>query len=97
MGGMHYLDPIVPEQDEPVFHEEWEARTLALARAMLAGSHFNTDEYRYIKERMAPSYYLGSSYYERWLEGSIALLVEKGVITQEEFDARLGELAERQA
>ncbi len=95
MGGMHGLGPIVREQDEPVFHEEWEGRTLALARAMLAGFHFNLDEFRHVMERMEPSYYLRSSYYERWLEGSIALLLEKGVITQEEFNARLDDLAER--
>jgi nitrile hydratase len=43
-------------------------------------------------ERIEPSYYLTSSYYERWLEGSITLMVEKGVVTQAEFDARLADL-----
>ncbi len=95
MGGMHGLGPIVREEDEPVFHEEWEGRTLALARAMLAGFHFNLDEFRHAMERIEPSCYLRSSYYERWLEGTITLLLEKGVVTQEEFEARLDDLAER--
>ncbi len=95
VGGMHGLGPIVREEDEPVFHEEWEGRTLALARAMLGGEFFNLDEFRHAMERMEPSSYLRSSYYERWLEGSINLLLEKGVITREEFEARLDDLAER--
>ena len=95
MGGMHGLGRIVPEQDEAVFHEEWEGRTLALARAMLAGSHFNLDEFRHAMERIEPSSYLRSSYYERWLEGTITLLLEKGIIAREEFEARLDNLAER--
>ncbi len=95
MGGMHGFGPIVREADEPVFHEEWEAHTLALARAMLAGLYFNLDEFRHSMERIEPSYYLRSSYYERWLEGTITLLLEKGVISQQEFQARLDELTER--
>ena len=94
MGGMHGLGPIVREENEPVFHEEWEKRALALARAMMAGEHFNLDEFRYAIERIEPSYYLRSSYYERWLEGTITMLLEKGVITQDEFDSRLSDLAE---
>ena len=95
MGGMHGLGAIVREEDEPVFHEEWEGRMQALARAMMAGSYFSLDEFRHAIERLEPSYYLRTSYYERMLEGAITLLSEKGVITQEEFDARLDDLAER--
>ena len=39
MGGMHGLGPINTESDDVVFHEEWEGRTLALARVLLAGMH----------------------------------------------------------
>jgi len=92
MGGMHGLGPIKTVSDDVVFHEEWEGRTLALARVLLAGMHFNLDEFRHAMERIEPSYYLTSSYYERWLEGSITLMVEKGVVTQEEFNARLADL-----
>ncbi len=94
MGGRHGLGPIVREENEPVFHEEWEKHTLALARAMIAGNHFTLDEFRHAMERIEPSYYLRSSYYERWLEGTITMLLEKGVITEDEFDARLSDLAQ---
>ncbi len=93
MGGMHGLGPVVREENEPVFHEEWEGHALALARAMLGGEQFNLDEFRHAMERIEPSHYLRSGYYERWLEGTITLLLEKGVITRQEFDARLSDLA----
>jgi hypothetical protein len=92
MGGMHGLGRIVREDNEPAFHERWEAHTLALARVSLAGMHFNLDEFRHAMERIEPSYYLTSSYYERWLEGTITMLLEKGVISGQEFAERLAEV-----
>jgi nitrile hydratase len=93
MGGMHGFGEIPPhEADEPVFHHQWEAHAMALSRAMLVGFHFNQAEFRYVKEKMKPGDYLGLGYYERWLEGAITLLVEKGVIGKAEFAARLDEI-----
>ena len=34
MGGMHGFGPVEPEPNEPVFHEPWEGRVLAMQRAM---------------------------------------------------------------
>ena len=34
MGGVKGFGPVVPEPNEPVFHEEWERRALALTIAM---------------------------------------------------------------
>ena len=36
MGGMQGFGPVQPEANEPVFHGRWEARVLAMRRAMLA-------------------------------------------------------------
>lgn len=36
MGGMQGFGPIQPENDEPVFHERWEGRVLAMLRAVAA-------------------------------------------------------------
>jgi len=33
MGGMHGMGPVEIENNEPVFHARWEARTYALAIA----------------------------------------------------------------
>ena len=34
MGGMHGFGPVTPEENEPVFHGEWEGRVMAMSRAM---------------------------------------------------------------
>ncbi len=92
MGGQAGLGAIVREENEPVFHHQWEGRTMALNRALRAGSHYSLDEFRHAMERIEPSLYLRCSYFERWLEALITMTVEKGLITQEELDARLDDL-----
>ena len=93
LGGMHGLGPIVREENEPTFHDEWEGKALALARIGLAGGHFNLDEFRHDMEKIPPVEYLSISYYERWLEGTIAMLVEKGVLDAGEIEARMKDLS----
>jgi nitrile hydratase len=36
MGGMDGFGAVVPEQDEPVFHADWERRLFALSQALPA-------------------------------------------------------------
>jgi nitrile hydratase subunit beta len=91
MGGMHGFGRIEREPNEPVFHEPWERRVFGLTVA--CGSQRNMDEFRHAVERMAPVDYLGSSYYERWLDSTLRLLVEKGVITREALERRMAQLA----
>jgi len=92
MGGMHGFGRLKREPNEPVFHAPWERRTFGLAVACRIQRHGNIDEFRHAIERMAPVDYLGSSYYERWLESTLRLLVEKGVITREALERRMAEL-----
>src|SRR3989442_810758 len=81
------------EATEPVFHAAWEGRVFGLTRACSVQHLFNIDESRHGIERMAPIDYLASSYYERWLDRNVRLLVEKGVITHEELERRMAQLA----
>lgn len=92
MGGMHGFGSIMETVAEPQFQEEWERRTMGMVNAVMAGFQFSVDEFRYAIERMAPAHYLDSSYYEHWLEGTLTLLLEKGVISHAELDARIAEL-----
>jgi nitrile hydratase len=46
---------------------------------------------------MDPAHYLESSYYEHWLTAIETLLVEKGVLTQDELAARKSQLAKEAA
>ena len=88
MGGMHGFGPVIPEENEPVFHEVWEGRVFALNNAMGAWRKWSIDRSRFAKEVMPPHEYLRASYYERWLWGLENLLVEHGFITREELDRR---------
>lgn len=80
LGGMHGFGPVITEENEPVFHHDWERRVFPLFASLFVGGHFNVDEFRHAIERMAPAEYLESSYYEHWLHAFETLLVEKGVI-----------------
>jgi nitrile hydratase len=88
LGGMHGFGPVEREADEPVFHAPWEAVVVAIRRSRAMGRFFNIDEFRHGIERMDPARYLGSSYYERWLDGLTRVLSEKGVVTLEELEER---------
>jgi nitrile hydratase subunit beta len=87
MGGMHGMGVVVPERDEPVFHEEWEGRVFALRRAMGAWRRWNIDATRYGVERLPPADYLAMSYYERQFAAFLDLLVQVGLVTRSELDA----------
>jgi nitrile hydratase beta subunit len=86
MGGMHGMGPVAPEPNEPVFHERWEARTLALNLATAALGKWSIDAGRHSRERIPPAEYLRMSYYEKWLVGLITLLEETGLVSRAELD-----------
>jgi nitrile hydratase len=87
MGGMDGFGKVEVEPNEPVFHADWEARTMALVRAMGAAGAFNIDTSRFYREALPPHVYLSSSYYKKWLLGLEDLLVDKGYVGREEVDA----------
>jgi nitrile hydratase beta subunit len=86
MGGMDGFGKVEIEPNEPVFHAEWEARTMALVRAMGAAGAFNIDTSRFYREALPPDVYLSSSYYKKWLLGLEDLLVDKGYVAPEEVE-----------
>ena len=95
MGGMHGFGPVEREENEPPFHAPWEGRVAGMNRAAQAQGFYNIDEFRHGIERMNPAQYLASSYYERWLATLERNLVEKGLISREELEAKVAELRER--
>jgi nitrile hydratase subunit beta len=84
LGGAQGFGPVTPERDEPWFHADWERRAFALVLGMGATGAWNLDMSRQARERIPPAEYLASSYYEIWLKGLQRLLVEKGLVTEEE-------------
>jgi nitrile hydratase beta subunit len=89
LGGMQGFGPVEVEPDEPTFHGEWEARMFAVAGGALGAGRFNTPMFRHAIERMDPGHYLTSSYFEHWLTAVATLLVEHGMISRDELDARV--------
>lgn len=85
MGGFHNFGPVVAEQDEPTFHEDWEGKVFALQVVGASYGNWTSDEYRHVIECMDTSEYLGTSYYEHWLTAVETLLVRRGVFTEEEL------------
>lgn len=85
LGGMHNLGPIAPVAGEPLFHHEWERRAFAVTLAAGFLGEWNIDQSRFARERMPPAEYLASGYYEKWIHGLELLLIERGLVTEEEL------------
>ncbi len=88
VGGMHGFGPVEREENEPLFHAEWEKTAVAIQVAALGQGLYNLDEFRHARERTDPADYYAFSYYESWMDSVGRLLVEKGVLTQDELDSR---------
>jgi nitrile hydratase subunit beta len=87
MGGMHGFGPVEPERNEPVFHADWEARALAINRAMGYARVWNIDMSRAAIETLPPDVYLTRSYYEKWMLRLERLLLERGLVASDEIAA----------
>jgi nitrile hydratase len=90
MGGMDGFGAVVVERDEPVFHHAWESRVFGCTAALIRTAFGSVDAFRFTIERMAPEHYLRASYYERWLTAVATRLVERGILTHSELEARAG-------
>lgn len=84
LGGMTCFGPVVTEENEPVFHGDWERRVFAINIAA-SGALGPLDYRRHGIERIAPAQYLRSSYYENWLARVELLALETGLITEQEL------------
>jgi len=86
--------PINRAEHEPSM---WEKRTDALLVLLTSPEKrvMRVDELRRAIESLEPRAYETMSYYERWITAIEALMIEKGILTHEEIDARVKELNER--
>ena len=85
MGGRFGDGPVVPEPDEPVFHEDWHRDALALTLAAGGLGQWNLDISRHARESLPPAEYMAFSYYEKWIAALADLLVAKGVLSLDEL------------
>lgn len=89
MGGIDGFGPINPEENEPVFHAEWERRCFSMFLTSAAAVGFGVDEFRHGMESIDPVHYLNATYYEHWLGAYERIFAEKGIIAPEELSARM--------
>ena len=81
MGGVRGYGPVEPEENEPVFHDEWEGRVFGLVVSVKGGFSRSTIE------SLDPDVYL-AGYYHRLMAALERGLVERGVLSTEELEAR---------
>ena len=96
MGGLDGFGPINPEQNEPVFHAEWERRCFGMFLTSAAVVGYTVDEFRHGMESIEPLHYLSATYYEHWLGAYERVFAQKGIISPEELEARVAKLKKEQ-
>ena len=86
--------PIDSDAHEATF---WEQRVDAMLTLLADGKRrlMDTAELRRGIESLGPEAYESLSYYERWAASIATIVVEKGVVTQDELDRRIAEIRER--
>jgi hypothetical protein len=74
--------------------EPWEKRIEAILRCMQLRTPalVTVDELRRGIEELPPEQYDKLGYYERWISSLVNILVEKGMLTRAEVEARLAAL-----
>ena len=91
MGGRREeFGPVDREQHDL---EDWERLADAVNYVLNAKGHKTTDEMRRAIESLRD--YREMSYYERWAAAAEKLVVEKGLLTQEEINERAAALERR--
>ncbi len=82
MGGMHGLGPVTPDSRDEPFHDRWEGRVHALTLA--SPSRGNIDAGRHQRELIPGTDYLRMTYYEKWFDGLLAMLLKGDFISSAE-------------
>ncbi|MAF39279.1 MAG: ScnB-like protein [Chloroflexi bacterium] len=90
-GGWPNDDAIDPDEHEM---EEWERQVDALNGVLGDKGLKNTDQLRRAIESLDLKTYESLAYYEKWTAAMEMLLVEQGVMTKEEIDAKMASLAQ---
>ena len=93
LGGRRGFGPVPIEQDEPVFHADWEASVIAGILATISAGLYNVDQFREGIDELEPLSYLALGYYRRWLHTLEVNCVKSGVFSYEELERRIDEVA----
>lgn len=90
VGGLEF-GPIDREEHDLAL---WEKRTDAMLRLLVGpdGRAFTVDGMRRVIEDYGQQEYDRTTYYEKWIRAVRNLIVEQGVVTREEIEARMAEV-----
>lgn len=83
LGGRDGFGRVLPEPEGELWHAAWEPKALALTLAMGATGSWNIDASRSARETLPD--YASLSYYQIWLAALVKLMVERGLVTEEEL------------
>lgn len=86
--------PIDHHEHEPTMTERRIDAMMMLMRQK-PRAFWGADENRRTIESLTPEFYEGSAYYERWVTAMRLLLVEKGILSEDEIAAKLSEVRAR--
>lgn len=87
--------PAGPVDTEPHDMTFWEKQIDALNTLLAQKGFRKTDENRRYVEMLGHDAYNALSYYERWTAALTRQLIDKGVLTQDEVDAKVAEVRDR--
>ncbi|QCP52978.1 nitrile hydratase subunit beta [Trinickia violacea] len=85
LGGQKGAGQVVPDPDDELFHAQWERYALALTLAMRATGAWNIDMFRSACETLPD--YTALTYYGVWVRALEQLLIEGGLIVEDELVA----------
>jgi nitrile hydratase len=88
LGGTDGLGPVRVEDDEPVWHSEWEKAAFGMFPFAFRAGFFGVDEFRFGIEQMHPAEYLASRYYEHWVHTAEHYATKAGAIDPQEVEER---------
>lgn len=83
LGGRDGFGHVLPEPEGELWHAAWEPKALALTLAMGATGSWNIDASRSARETLPD--YAKLSYYQIWLAALARLMIERGLVTEEEL------------
>ncbi|MEM9030585.1 MAG: nitrile hydratase subunit beta [Pseudomonadota bacterium] len=85
LGGVEGFGRLPIEDNEPAFHDDWEAKVMAMRLLMGAWRKWNIDAGRHSVETLPPADYLTLTYYEKWLASLVFLSERADLITRDEI------------
>lgn len=92
LGGKQGFGRVEAENTDLPLPERWQGFVFTMINQLLrSGIAHNVDYFRHAVERISPNAYLEDGYYGRWLGAGETILVEAGVVTQDEVNAAVAE------